>query len=615
MRPLPLCAIALGESKGESRKRYKETIETPLPPNTVPFLGIDSINIQLKGHSTPITKLRDKNFHVKFSYVKDGSQEPVTFKSVDLRRPRVGAAVAKDNTSYFAAVSYFINKLHFAGGVEDQDIKCDFMVTTGIDNSDPEVVANAKISGRQLLSQKDFVTVDLRPMNNSVLQIEEGSTLEVRIIEQDWPKQYAEYDPPVEGEDYELEEYFKNLTDFFPKFVRGLTVIDATSLPLPKDDPNSAMKMITQFEGRGNAEFSFPSEDEHVQFDAGMKEILTKTLALPFSPFKNTQFDGDRTDAIYQTRQMAGNTLQVQQDAENELVMWEDYLSDKAMKRIFFSSLGQHVVKKSVEGGRGYEANFMNLHSTKIAYRKDYESLACIVRLNDNGDIIEIQEPSDDSSGSSGMRTYTPAGPSDDEYDRRMWEWLKKKVRSALFTEVANLHLVELHYTWGNNGITAMRKFLPKTHKFRIAFSGHFHRTAFTCAVASPILYNEKGLLSRLKSFTYKGGLESLFISNLENFKFQTYPEELKERGLSDCKFHAGAQDGKDLHEILVKYVGGMIDEMYPTEEDLKNDKDMANTYAYLADNLNETPTLYSIENMKKVRHQKQRLCQNHLLT
>lgn len=557
------------------------------PQDDVYFFAIDSVNLP---------KLNDdKEYYIELSH------DNFKFRSVSFKPS------SSRPDSYLAAVNYFVEASQFKQNYKSGDMNCDLKVKAqGWGISHDSVVASTSISYEDIIQTFDpdigedekarggienNIECALTPNTKNEV-IKEGTTMKLKALRQRWTNQFAYHHAPecLPKKDRDMQFYFKALLNGFPSFVTKLKVIEASQLPVPKDEADPNLKMITQFENNAEAKFQFPAEDEHVEQDIFIKLLPFFTSSTSFDEEKNTPFMGSRADTMYEVRQAIGNLLQQQQDFSTDLVIWEDYVSDAVMKRIFFSSIGQHVVKKDTEGD-GYVADFMELDNFK--YRPGYESYACKVRLDKNGDIRDIE----DIDGTM----YKPATKNDSVRDQRMWEWIKQKARSAIFTEVSNLHLVTEHYTWGNHGGTSMRMFLPKNHPFRTAFAGHFWRTAFTCAVASPILYDKNGLLARLKSFEYKGGLEDLFIKNLKEFKFKTYEEELQERGLDKCEFHAGATDGMDLHRVMVKYASGMIDELYPSEDNLQADDAMRKTYGYMAENLRGTPTEYNLKNMKKV--------------
>jgi len=425
--------------------------------------------------------------------------------------------------------------------------------------------------------------------------ITDGSKLEILAVPHAWTRQYA--DSPIESHDNdgELPGYFNIFIERFPGFVESQSKIGASELPIPKDDADEDLKMITEFEKKPQ-EFQFPAEDEHVKKDLTIKLLPLLDNWLSADNSKNTQFKGNRLAAIHHVREVVGNLLD-EHVFDEGLVVWENVLTDEAMKRIMFSSLGQHLVKRCKDG-EGFVVDL--LHMLVYKARKGYESFACRATFNKDGDIIKVEEPNG--------KTFTPAKSHDSKNDQRWWEWIKQKVRTATFISTQLLHLSVEHYTWGNYGCTALRKFLPKNHAFRIAFSVHFWRTAFTCSVSAPLLYSKRGLLSRVGNVEYEGGLEQMIMDNLGNFKFGTYTEDLKKRGVDNCAFHVGTTDGRvDLHKIIVDYVADMIDFIYPNDKDLENDEHMKKAYGFLFKNLkcnlyqSKDLELYNKSNMKLV--------------
>ena len=440
--------------------------------------------------------------------------------------------------------------------------------------------------------------------------------VELDITKERWSSLCADFNPDRtiglrEGRgEGRLPEYYRQLVERFPDFVNNLGIQEASSLPFPVDAPNPNLEeneddRVKVLDGT----LIFPKRDEHVK-EGCLEKLLPLLNVLEMSKV-DTQFMGDRKSAMYYIRVVVENMLK-KQNTECGLVHWADDLCDPVMKRVFFTSLGQHIVERLKEGEEGYPGYIADLMDLKkYKYREGYEPLACKVLFDTDGNITEIED-TDGTKYKPSTNEYVPGYHTVDTSTisyQRMWEWMKQKARSATFAWVSLQHLSTQHYLWGNYGSTSLRLYLPTNHKFRMTFCSHFWRTAFTCKLASPLLYDERGLLSRLINLDYKEGLEQIMKDYIDEFKFSTYPEDLRSRGLhsndelSECKFHIGVQDGLPLYYIIKKYVSGMVDEIFPTEDSLKSDEDMRKTYEYWKDKFKvPAPTEYKLSNVKMVR-------------
>lgn len=98
----------------------------------------------------------------------------------------------------------------------------------------------------------------------------------------------------------------------------------------------------------------------------------------------------------------------------------------------------------------------------------------------------------------------------------------------------------------------------------------------------------------------YENGLEQTFIDIINRFKFNVFSKSIKRRGLEDCNFHVGANDGMDLHEIIVNYVNETFHEVYADEKAVQNDYEMRAAYNYLVQKM-KVPRKYNLKNLVKV--------------
>ena len=508
--------------------------------------------------------------------------------------------------------------------ISDEDVR---IVFDKLLNSDPEPNTLSSISSKSGLDfvrnepfsrRKNSLPVYLYPHGQHFFPRgikKPFGIVELDITKERWSSLCADFNPDRtiglrEGRgEGRLPEYYRQLVERFPDFVNNLGIQEASSLPFPVDAPNPILEenedeCVMELGGA----LIFPKRDEHVK-EGCLEKLLPLLNVLPMSKV-DTQFMGDRKSAMYYIRVVVENMLK-KQNTECGLVHWADDLCDPVMKRVFFTSLGQHVVERLKEGEEGYPGYIADLMDLKkYKYREGYEPLACKVLFDTDGNITEIEDTDGTKykpSTNESVPGYHTVDTSTISY-QRMWEWMKQKARSATFAWVSLQHLSTQHYLWGNYGSTSLRLYLPPNHKFRMTFSSHFWRTAFTCKLASPLLYDERGLLSRLINLDYEEGLEQIMKDYIDEFEFSTYPEDLRSRGLlsndelSECKFHIGVQDGLPLYYIIRKYVSGMVDEIFPSEDSLQSDDDMRKTYEYWTKKFKGTPDEYKLTNVKMVR-------------
>jgi len=188
-----------------------------------------------------------------------------------------------------------------------------------------------------------------------------------------------------------------------------------------------------------------------------------------------------------------------------------------------------------------------------------------------------------------------------------MWEWIKQKLRSAAFNDVASLHLISAHYTWGNYAGIALRMYLEKDHPFRIALTPHFYRTTFTLESAASLLFNPDGMLARFLNYEYHGGIEENFKMQLDKAaNFSTWTDDLAKRNLLDDPLIAIANDGVELYQILTQYISDLIDYIYPDDKSVNKDEGMKEVFKYISEHIAGGPEQFSKESLKKVNVRKQ---------
>lgn len=248
---------------------------------------------------------------------------------------------------------------------------------------------------------------------------------------------------------------------------------------------------------------------------------------------------------------------------------WKEPLSDETMHRVNFSSMGMFYTKKDPEN-KGYVADYSFLR--EFEYKKNFDVFGTKTFYDSEGWVTKIE----DADGT----VYFPG----DEH----WGWAKLKARSDAFMVGSLEHVTSYHYLWGCVPGTALRMYLPPSHPIRMALTVHFYRTHATCMSAKSSLLDEVGILGRILPFTYEKGLKASYEKLVDDFVYESYPEELERKGMGDCEFHAGSTDGVALHKVLADYISNLFDEVYRTEERLQSDDGMREVYNYIKDRFNQ---------------------------
>jgi hypothetical protein len=396
---------------------------------------------------------------------------------------------------------------------------------------------------------------------------ETSSRLRLDLLLKRWKKEYV--DREAEANEKGVQTFYA----FLPKSVDSSKAnnpsADELTTPTQAANPNIEMRVLL------DGLLQYPKKDEFDSVSA--KDILTFKLVNALPNYEKVTRYKNRQEGIFKIRKILKNILPEPPEGR-----WINPTSDSAMKRVYFSSVGMHIIEKS---GGGFVSDTTEMCDYKYRTGIPYEPYGCKTFFDQNGDITEIVE----RDGT----TYRP----DDEF----WEWAKYKSRTAAFVKTAMMHVSEAHYIWGNVPVAALRMFLPPDHPIRRSFSVHFYKTAHICARAEYSLFNERGVLGRSMTLTYKGGLESFFMDLLSGFRFTTFTDDLKKRGVDKCEFLVAATDGADLHSIMVDYVSAVIDSVYPDQAALDDDVHMKEMWYYLAYKLKGMPVAYTLENVKLV--------------
>ena len=439
-----------------------------------------------------------------------------------------------------------------------------------------EVVATSEFTPDDLkLSGKECtIKTQLRAPDGSSSR---NAHLEIDVIQKHWKDMYAHSNVTFVGK----QELFFALTGMF--FVRTMDAsnnLNAWEFKKNVDAANPKLAMVQPLPEE-LPELCFPEKDE---FAPVKRKVLLQFKILGLLSFQDTLTRyANRAEGIYDIRQNVGKYIPTPKEGR-----WVNPTSDASMKRVYFSSIGMFLVEKVPGLEQGYVADVTDISKYEIRENPErkYEPYGCKTYFDENGDIVKIE----DLQG----EIYTPSSP--------YWEWAKLKSRTAAFTKAAFIHLGSVHYCWGNLANNSLRMFLAPNHPLRRAFTPHFYKTHHTCKRAENSLFAETGVLFRGLALKYEGGLKQVFIDYIGGFKFGRYPDELEERGLTNCKFHVGANDGMDLHRILSQYVSDLIDETYASQEVLESDFDLRKVHEYLVKEMKISKEAeYTLDNVKTI--------------
>ncbi len=424
-----------------------------------------------------------------------------------------------------------------------------------------------------------------------------GAYLEMTLFETDWVEATVDghkvHKPP------RVDLFYKVLVTSLPmaldKFFVKCDGSDCMQhFQKPTDEANPDLEMISTIDGM----LKYPTSD---QFEKPLWEV-THLLPflfrwLPFTKRNNPIYDRVTLRNEIRVNKLGSN---VKEPCEGR---WQRPLSDESMTRLFFFGLG-HFKTRAVDATKGKITGGWNNKNkyvadmtifTPLKYRDNFDNLGCKVYFDANQDITMIEDY-------DGSIIVPPKKDAANDLAIHKWERAKQKGRSALFTEVALIHLVHYHLIWGNKPATALRMYLPPSNPLRIAFTTHFFRTHQTCLQSEDFLVSERGPLGRAAlPFVYGGGngYKDALMKMADSFQFQTWPDEVAEKGMPG-NLTVGATDAIDLHAILAAYVSNLVDEIYPNSADFYADDGIKKSYLYLVREMG-VPAEFSIENFKVV--------------
>jgi len=157
------------------------------------------------------------------------------------------------------------------------------------------------------------------------------------------------------------------------------------------------------------------------------------------------------------------------------------------------------------------------------------------------------------------------------------------------------------HLQWSNYPNFALRTALSPGHPIRQLLHVHFWRSAYVAYKSLVSLIPEKGLLHRGTSFDITG-LHQLYRDALHNFKFQTFPDEMQDRGLTDYgHLYPAAFDGLKYHGIVAQYVSDFVDLYYKDDESVLADEELVNFFIILREKLGDTIPTPGFQHLKTV--------------
>jgi len=565
--------------------------EQPIPDCSILLVKeIASVNIKCQGEleGCNIFKdidIEDNSIYVTFRYGPEGGDE--ARRSTDMEIPHVWRSnyilsglvsdhigiAPKDPKNLFCEIMQKGKpRFGFGGGLLGKLLPA----------KPDKILGTAEFSAKDLAISNDHenLTTRMKDRNGHASPL---SFLEIEVFQKHWRDVYGKSHEHAPNENEEMEPFFRITGSSFRATIEKSNNKKAYQFTPPTQAADPNLEMITPLPDVLKC-FAFPKYDE---MDPVPEKVLLIFLALKqlkfrdtLTPFKN------RSDAIHKARLTVGNNLRAPKEGR-----WMHPTRDAAMKRIYFSSIGMYFIEKAPGFEKGFFADLRELSKyevrrTEAGYKRDYEPFGCKTYFDESGNISKIE----DNDGTE----YFPG--------ETYWEWAKLKSRTAVFTKAAFLHLGDIHYCWGNIGASALRMFLSPEHPLRRAFTPHFYKTHHTCRRAQYSLFDDHGILARGLSMDYEKGLKQVFIDHIGGFKFNRYPDNLKEQKVENCKFHVGANDGMDLHKVLSDYVSELIDEVYQNQAEFEEDLELRKAHEFLVKEFVVTKeTEYTLDNVKTI--------------
>jgi len=260
---------------------------------------------------------------------------------------------------------------------------------------------------------------------------------------------------------------------------------------------------------------------------------------------------------------------------------WSNLTDDDALSRFFFYNNGAIIMQRKPEGGYFVDLDWL----FDFGMRDKYTRYGGAIHFDEAAKVTHIVYDG---------KTYHPPGPGE---EHATWEWMKLVLRSSMFVAASGIHLMQGHLTWSNYPNYAMRTALSPEHPIRRLLHVHFWRSAMVCSKSLQSLIPEGGLLHRGTGFT-KDGLWNFYKYALDTFKFETFPEELKRRGMDKAPLNVypTAHDGMLFYDTIGKYVNDYIDLHYKSDDDCVEDAELVAFWDILSERLAQPSRTVPVE-------------------
>ncbi|OQS03667.1 hypothetical protein THRCLA_04011, partial [Thraustotheca clavata] len=264
-------------------------------------------------------------------------------------------------------------------------------------------------------------------------------------------------------------------------------------------------------------------------------------------------------------------------------VHWNDRYSDRAIELLAFYGLGQHMVEKLPEAhdDGSYYVIIMNFMDV-LDVRPGYAKYGADAFYDSEGKVIKIVRQGE---------TYRPGDAG--------WEYAKMCFRGSLLSKVTNFdHLLGIHMIVANRLVTSSREQLGPNHPLRRLLKPFTFRSVAINYGASYGLFMPRGFLQRSCALSDKGMQQTWEIGQA-NFRFEPFPE-LKARQNIDTITLPFHEDGMDYWNMVRNFVSDYIDLYFKSEEELNEDADIKDFWAYLKITLpNNMIRDLSLDNLK----------------
>lgn len=393
---------------------------------------------------------------------------------------------------------------------------------------------------------------------------------------QAWPAAFPLEDKNSKGNNAERQhelqkpEAFMRAVHFAISLqIQKWTPITCDSIPVPVTPKGTRLSTIESLDGY----FFVLEEDLDVPIPPEAGILIKLINMLPFDD--ETIHFISRQEAIEYVHRVFGGLI-----IDPTEGTWQDLTSDEAMSRYCFYNNGAVFMEKNPQGG--YVCNVEYLRDFPV--RPGYFSYGGAAYFDEKGKITHI---------TYGGKTYKPDGTP-------KWEFMKLVVRSTIFVCAAGIHLMQGHLTWSNYPNYAMRKALGPDHPIRRLLHVHFWRSAMVCSKSLQSLIPEKGLLHRGTGFEIEG-LHDFYRYALDKFKFETFPDDLKARGMETAppEIYPTTNDGMLFYNMISNYVSSFIDIHYKTDLSVTSDQELVEFWDVCQERLSQPGRKFNLEEKK----------------